>query len=248
VALLPLLAAGCATKRDLRDLRQEMQTGREEMVREMRRQNEILLDSLGRHEIRNRGDMANRFLQLERQLVQIQELTGQGQQRLADLREQMNARAREAAAAAAPPPSAPNATQGNASAAPAAPSGDPQELFNTSLAALRRGSQTTARTGFTEFLRLFPQHPLASDAQFHIGESFADATDPERALQAYARVIEQYPTAAKAPTALYRAGLLEVQRGNRAQARTLFNQVVRAYPRSTEAVSAREQLQSLGTR
>jgi tol-pal system protein YbgF len=242
VALLPLLATGCATKRDLRDLRQEMQTGREEMVRELRRQNEILLDSLNRQDIRNRGDMANRFLQLERQLVQIQELTGQGQQRLADLREQMNARAREAAAAAE---AAPNPPQGSASAAAA---GDPQELFNTSLAALRRGSQTTARAGFTEFLRLFPQHPLASDAQFHVGESFADANDPERALQAYARVIEQYPNAAKAPTALYRAGLLEVQRGNRAQARTLFNQVVRAYPRSTEAVSAREQLQTLGTR
>lgn len=233
--LLPLLGA-CATKRDLRDLRTEVRTGQEDMLRELRRQNELLLDSLSRQDVRTRGDLMNRLLQLERQMVQIQELSGQSQQRLSDLREQIDARAREAAAA----------TDTSRTAAPAS-AGDPQELFNTSLAALRRNSLSTARSGFGEFLRNFPQHPLASDAQFHIGESYAEA-DPERALQAYARVVQQYPGSAKAPTALYRAGLIEVQRGNRTEARTLFNQVVRAYPRSTEATSAREQLQSLGNR
>ena len=233
--VLPLLA-GCATKRDLRDLRTEIRTSQEEMLRDLRRQNELLLDSLSRQDVRTRGDLMNRLLQLERQMVQVQELSGQSQQRLSDLREQIEARAREAAAT----------TEVNRTAPAVA--GDPQELFNTSLAALRRNSLSTARSGFTEFLRNFPQHPLASDAQFHIGESYAEGSNPEQALQAYARVVQQYPGSTKAPTALYRAGLIEVQRGNRSEARTLFNQVVRAYPRSTEATSAREQLQSLGNR
>lgn len=233
--LLPLLAGGCATKRDLRDLRTEVQTGQEELLREIRRQNEMLLDTLSRQNVQTRGDLANRILQLERQLVQIQELTGQGQQRMTELREQIETRAREVAAAAAATDTASVAT-----------AGDPQELFNTSLAALRRGSLSTARAGFGEFLRIFPQHPLASDAQFHIGESYTEGGDPEQALQAYARVVEQFPGSAKAPSALYRAGLLEAERGNRDAARTLFNQVVRAYPRSTEATSAREQLRGLG--
>lgn len=230
--LLPLLV-GCATKRDLRDLRTEIRSSQEELLQQLRRQNAALLDSLSRQDVRTRGDMINRLMQLERQLIQIQELTGQSQQRLSDLREQIDTRAAQAAAVAA-------------DTAAAGAAGDPQELFNSSLAALRRGSLSTARSGFGEFLRLFPQHPLASDAQFHVGESYAEAGDPDGALRSYALVVQQHPGSAKAPTALYRAGLIEVERGNRAAARTLFNQVTRAYPRSTEATSAREQLRALG--
>ncbi|CAN5129504.1 hypothetical protein BH23GEM4_BH23GEM4_17110 [soil metagenome] len=235
IALLAMvvLTAGCVTKRNLNDLQAEIQIGQEEMLRELRAQHERMLDSLGRQEVQTRGDRANRILQLDRQLVQIHELTRQSQQRLNDLRQQVAERARAAAAA--------DTTEGGAAA------GDPQELFNTSLAALRRGSHAAARAGFGEFLRAFPQHPLASDAQFHLGESYQQSGDAERALQAYARVVQAYAGSARAPAALNAAASIEIERANRDAARTLLNQLLRAYPRSPEAESARQRLRSLGS-
>lgn len=232
--LLPLLG-GCATKRDLRDLRVEidsLRTGQAEAMRDIQRQNGQILDSLSAQNTRMRGDISNRFTDMDRQLVQIQELTGQGQRRLSELREQINRR--EEAGVAEGVAAAPQ------------PTGSPEEVFNTALAALRRGSHTTARAGFEEVVRSHPEHALAAEAQFHIGESYQEGRDPTRAVEAYGRVLERYPNAPKAPTALYRTGIIELERGNRDRARTMLNQVVTAYPRSVEAPLAREQLQRLG--
>jgi tol-pal system protein YbgF len=232
---LPLLG-GCATKRDLRDLRtelQSMQARQEELLRELQRQNAAILDSLSIQEVRLRGDLGNQLTQMERQLLQIQELTGQGQQQLAEFRQSL--REREEAIR-------------NAQAAggePGAMAGNPDELFATARAALERNSLTSARAGFEEFVRLFPQHERAPEAQLGVGETYEKAKDPARALEAYARVLELFPNAPQAPTALLRAALIEAERGNRDRARSMLNQITAAYPRSPEAERAREQLRRM---
>lgn len=188
-----LALAGCATKRDIRDLRTEMaamRSAQESSMQAIQRQNQMLLDSMGAASLRTRGDIANQLVAMERQLVQIQQLTGQGQQRLAELREQINSRAE---AIAAQPQSV---SSGRETPPPAA-----QELFDASLASLRRGSFSTARVGFEEFLRLYPQHALAPDAHFHIAEAYTGSKDVPRAVEAYGRVIEQYPNHPRAAAA-----------------------------------------------
>ncbi len=238
--LVPLLGA-CATKRDVRDLRDEMASMRaaqDSALLAMQRQNRLLLDSINSHNARLRGDISNRFLQVDRQLVQIQELTGQGQQRLQELREQINTRAQQEAAR--------QVEGGSPEAGPAGSDADADELYNTSMASLRRGSLQTARAGFQEFLRAYPDHRLAPDALFNVGETYNEAKDIPNALQTYAQVVQRYPTSPRAPTALYRAGTLEAGRGRRAEARTLFNRIVQAYARSPEATLARDQLQKMG--
>lgn len=243
LALAAAMLGGCATKRDLRDLRTEMQESRAaqaEMLREIQRQNQTILDSLRIRDVRLRGDVSNQLVQIERQLVQIQELTGQGQQTLSGLRQEL--REREAALRAALASAGTQPTDGGAGA-PAA--GDPDELFAAARGALDRGSFSTARTGFEEFVRSFPQHARAAEAQLGVGESYEKAKDPQKAIDAYQRVLELYPNSPRAPTALYRAALVEVGRGNQARARTMLNQLLTAYPRSPEAAQARTQLQKL---
>lgn len=233
--VLPLMVSGCATKKDLRQLRDEMETMRSSQVtllREIQRQNQMLLDSLSSKDIRLRGDISNRLLQMERQLVQIQELTGQGQQRLSELRQQLRSQEEAIRAAAA----ASAAQPGNAAV------GNPDEVFAAAQGALQRGSFTTARAGFEEFVRVFPQNPRVSEAQLAVGETFEKANDLPRALEAYGRVVELYPDAPHAATALYRSALIEAKRNNRSRARTMLNQVISAYPRSPEAPLARTEL------
>jgi TolA-binding protein len=247
-ALLPFLGGCLATQRDVRDLRaqvDQVRAGQDQQTRtlaEIQRQTQRMLDSLTSQNVRARGDLANRMLQLERQLVQIQELTGQGQQQVAALRQQMNARAEELARqqqdsarddTAAAPPSTP---------AGPAPAVNADDAYSAALAAYRRGSLLTARAGFEEYLRDAPQGRYAPDAQLYIAETFAQGRDPARAVAAFGRVAELYPSSPRAATALYRQGQVELARGNRTAARTAFTRVVRAYPRAPEADQARAEI------
>ncbi|HYW10353.1 MAG TPA: tetratricopeptide repeat protein, partial [Longimicrobium sp.] len=129
-----------------------------------------------------------------------------------------------------------------------AEAGDPDELYEAAQAALRRGSVGTARAGFEEFIRANPQHRLAADAQYNIGQSYEQGRDPAGALAAYGRVVELYPTSGRAAAALLRMGRLELGRGNRTAARTHLNAIVQRFPRAPEATEARTELQRLGTR
>ncbi|HEU0055263.1 MAG TPA: hypothetical protein VFQ39_18880, partial [Longimicrobium sp.] len=100
---LPVLAGCFATKQDVEELRTEIQmsrTAQEQSLQQLIRRTQAMLDSLADQNTRLRGDLANRLVQIERQLVQIQELSGQSQNQLAELRRQINERAEEARRAA----------------------------------------------------------------------------------------------------------------------------------------------------
>jgi TolA-binding protein len=60
-------------------------------------------------------------------------------------------------------------------------------------------------------------------------------------------VLELYPNSRRAPTALYKSGLLELRRGNADDARTFFNRVVQGYPDSDEFELAQRELDRLSS-
>jgi tol-pal system protein YbgF len=128
---------------------------------------------------------------------------------------------------------------------PPAGSPGPNQLFQSSLDQLRRGSPGSARRGFEELLRLYPTSDLAGESQFYLGESFAAEGNVAAADTAYATVVTRYAQSPRAPTALYKRALLLQQRGNVALARTALNDLVRRYPRSDEAQLARDRLRTM---
>lgn len=239
---LSLPLAGCATKRDVRMLSSEVEALRasqqqtqQALVQEIRRQTALLMDSVSMKDVRLRGDLLNRIAALDRQLVQIQELTGQSQQTLATLRQE--ARQREEAARAA---AAAADTMGGGAETPPAASAD--ELYSTARDALQRGSLTTARAGFEEFVRSYPRDARAADAQLSVGETYEKGKDQAKALDAYQKVLELYPNSSRAPTALLRAAKIEQDRDNGDRARSMLNQLTTAYPKSPEATEAKKLL------
>src|SRR5690606_41217051 len=135
-----------------------------------------ILDSLWVHGVRLRGDFSNRLAQVERQVVQIQELTGQGQQRRNELRESIAAReeARRQTQVTIDP----------------ATVGDPDELFESAEAALDRGSIATARAGFEEFTAALPRPPLAPAARLYPAAMLNGEVDIDAALDQYSRVLQ----------------------------------------------------------
>ena len=201
-----------------------------------------------------RGDTRTELYNIEQQLVAIQELTGQSQQRLSELRAQIEARnttavqvplnmvPAQAAPGAAPPPAAAPAP----SSAPVN-SGEPtpEQLLDLSVQQLRRGSPGTARSGFAEFLRRYPDHPRAVDALFFTGEAWSADQRADSAAVAYRAVVQRYPQSPRAATSLYKLGLQALAAGRTSEARDAFNRVIGTYPLSEEAPLARERLRTL---
>lgn len=273
IAPVTLVVTGAcfATQSDVRVLQTDVQNLRAERSRQdsvmQHRFQELMASlqttndsvrSLSNRVTRLQGDVRGDLFQMNQQLLQIQELSGQSQRRLQELRSSLEARQQEAApvtppvtpsstprdsAAAAAPASQPPAVA--APSGPAAGSPGPNQLFQSSLDQLRRGSPGSARRGFEEILRLYPTSDLAGESQFYIGEAFAAEGNVAAADTAYATVVTKYGQSARAPTALYKRALSLQQRGNIALARTALNDLVRRYPRSDEAQLARERLRTM---
>src|ERR671910_532916 len=183
-----------------------------------------------------RGDLATDLYNIQQQLVQLQELTGQSQQRLTELRTRLEARGAQMEASPVPGDSARPTPQAGASA---------DQMYEASLAQLRRGSLSTARLGLREMLRQYPTSERAPDALYFIGQSFA-AENPDSATAYYEQVVQKYPTSSRAGSALYNLGLLAERRKETKKARDAYQRVVQRYPQSDEAALARDRLKALG--
>jgi len=250
------LAAGCALKGDVRKVELQVQALRSEQERAAAEQ-AARLDSLRplfaalqqaltaqqAYLVQMRGDVKTDLLAVQQQLVQVQELTGQSQQRITELRAHIEERAQQ------PVPPLDTGTKGGMPP-PVGPSGNPagpgpDRMYDLSLQQFRRGSLATARVGLREFLRVYPTHERAADALFYVGETWAPE-NADSAAAVYQQVVKSYPNSPRAPSALYKLGLLAEQRGDKTAARTYYARVIAGYPRSDEANLAHDKLQRLG--
>jgi len=246
--LLIGVLAGCVTKSDVQRVQDDValfkaETARRDSVRaaqlnELIRVQQRLMDSLtsSRRAVGQlRGDLASDLYNIQQQLVQLQELTGQSQQRLSELRTQLEARGEQLA----------TTTPGDTNRPGASSAASADQMYEASLAQLRRGSTSTARLGLREMLRVYPNSDRAGDALYFIGQSFA-AENPDSAAAYYEQVMQKHPTSSRASSALYNLGLLAERRKDTKKARDAYQRVVQRYPQSDEAALARDRLKALG--
>lgn len=242
VAGATVVLAGCATKRDLRDLQAELRAQRAQQEQTMARMQAETRDSIAVQSemlFQLRGQLMTQLLSIQEQLVTIQELTGQNQRNVAALREQLES---ERSRLAAPPELAGSPEM---LAPPAVAAGAPEELYNTGVTMLNRGSRATARRAFEQFLVQFPGHPLAPDARFHLADILVQEDRFEEAIVAFNEIPELHPASARVPEALYRVGLVYVQLQRYPQAREYFNRVVTGFAGTGPAILAQDALARL---
>ncbi len=251
VALGALVSSACfATRNDVRVLQQDILNTRTEAARaDSARARQIdavarLLGVLG-DSVRSlyagitrvQGDMRGEFRQVNQQLLQIQELTGQSQRNLQNLRAEMEQRNQQAPVT---PPVAGDTTQ--PAPQPAAPG--PAQLLALGRQQYAQRSYGTARSAFEELLRTYPESDLAAEAQLYIGECWTAEGNAPAADAAYNAVVAKYPQSARAPNALYKLALSQAKQGKRAEARVFMERVKREYPQSDEAELADAWLKS----
>jgi tol-pal system protein YbgF len=280
-----LAAGGCfATREDVRLLQTQLQayqtqtaqadSARRAQLDRVIEQLGLVTDSLGDLGARVekfQGDVEGSVYSMGQQLIQIQELTGQSQRRLQELRAGLEVQ-RGTFSQPAPPGQAPQAgqpvqpgqpvattpgatsgtdtTRAPAAAIAATPGGGagtpgPNELYQLALDQLRRGSTGAARSALSDLLRQYPSADVAPDAQFYVADSYDREGNTAAADSVYQLVVQRYPSSERAPTALYKHGLTLATAGKVQAARAALQQVVSKYPRSDEAVLAKDRLRTL---
>lgn len=257
VACLALLgaAAACATPAQVKQVETQVGILRADsrradsataaQLREVIAMQKAMMDSLAstrRALAQVKGDVSNDLYNIQQQLLQLQELTGQSQRRLTELRGQLDARSEQlnATPAPAPAPGTPDTSRG-----PSAPVASAQQMFDASVGQLRRGSAGTARAGLRELLQQHPTSELVPDALYYIGQSFS-SENPDSAAFYYGRVVQEHGSSPRAAAALYSLGLLAERRGDKAGARAAYDQLIKNHPKSDEAALARDRLKAIG--
>jgi tol-pal system protein YbgF len=121
-------------------------------------------------------------------------------------------------------------------------------LYSSALRDFSGGNYDLAKQEFADYLKNFPQAPLASNARFYMGEIAYQAGDYHAAISQYNDVITNYPHSFKAAAAHLKKGDALFALKLRASAEREFHTVVVNYPGTDEARRAREKLSQLGVR
>lgn len=113
------------------------------------------------------------------------------------------------------------------------------------VALLKSGEIQKARAKFKDVLRRFPTSRFSDDAQYWIGETYYREKRYDKAILEYDKVVINYSKGNKVPAALLKQGFAFLALGDKASAKQLMNQLIKEYPKSEEAKTARSRLSSL---
>ena len=215
-----------------------------------------------------RGDIAKLRGQIEVLTYELE----QAQKRQRDLYVDLDSRLRKmetASTAAAQPPvdAAPAAPAGAAGVPPLNPSGVPapstagpvapvpgalpprtvdavgeQRAYDAALDQFKRGDYGGAITAFGNFVKTYPRSPLASSAQYWVGNAQYARRDYRGAIASQRQMLQTYPDSSKAPDALLNIASAQADLNDNAAARRTLEELIAKYPQSEAATKARQRL------
>jgi tol-pal system protein YbgF len=119
------------------------------------------------------------------------------------------------------------------------------DIYATAKQGYDQNNFEDARERFQQFLTRYPKSEHADNAQFWIGETYYREKWYEKAILEYQKVIEQYPNGNKVPASLLKQGFAFSKLGDQANARLIFAELVKKYPKSNEAKIAKQKIKAL---
>jgi len=120
-----------------------------------------------------------------------------------------------------------------------------ERVYAAAMATFRAREHGQAVLDLLDFLSRYPKHPLAGAAQYWIGEAYYVQHDYRQALVEFQKVLEfGY---GKVPEALVKIGLCHLNLRDPNRARQTWQRVVRDYPQSESAATARALLRTHAT-
>ena len=187
-------------------------------------------------------------------VADLQARLGKLDQKLTDIQNTLqNVDSKLAAPASAPglAPSAPlggptPGAPGPGASAAGPPPASADVLYSNGLRDINGKHYDLATQEFQDYLRYYGDTDLASNAQFYLGEVAFMQNQFQLALDAYNKVIENFPKSFKTASARMRKGFCLAELGQKASAVRELRAVVRLYPGTDEAKRAAAKLKEMG--
>jgi len=245
-------------RRRIEALRQELsQQGKDNEARIQRLEENIR--NIGVVELVRQLEAMN--AEIARLRGQIEVLTNENQQlqkRQRDFYLDLDSRMKrlEGGGSPAPAPPSPSSDASNpgsspqATSAPArAPTREEQarevKAYDAASNLFRRNEFPSAVEAFRAFMRDYPSSPLAANAGYWIGISYANLRDYGKAMAAQHDVLAKYPQSPKAPDAMLAIAAIQAEQGDNGSARNTLEDIIARYPASEAAGKARTRLATL---
>ena len=117
-----------------------------------------------------------------------------------------------------------------------------RRLYDRVMEEVRHKDFEAALAGFRLFLELHPRTPLASSAQYWVGECEFRLRRYSKALTSFYDVMSRYPKSSKLAGATLKIGLIYAKLGQQKDSRTVLERVVDQFPNTPEAEVALKHL------
>ena len=121
--------------------------------------------------------------------------------------------------------------------------GNPDQLFAAAYGDYSRGNYDLAISEFRQYVETYPSSEMADNAQYWIGECYYSKKLLNEAIAEFDKVSLLFAKGDKVPAARFKKALVLMELGQTDSARAEFTAITRLYPRSNEAVLARQQLE-----
>ena len=119
---------------------------------------------------------------------------------------------------------------------PAVPSANPQEAYDFAYGHVLQQDYAGAEIAFKDYITRFPQTPLASNAQYWVGQSFYARGQYKPAADAFLSGYKNYRTGQKAPDSLLKVGMSLARLGQKDTACSAFNALDTEFPNSSAQI------------
>jgi tol-pal system protein YbgF len=121
----------------------------------------------------------------------------------------------------------------------------PDVLYNNALRDYNGGNNDLATQGFNDYIKFYPNTDLAGNAYFYLAEIQFKAGDYAKAITNYDLVVQNFPSGNKAAAAQLKKGFALIELGKQDEGEQELRHVIQRYPRTNEAVQARDRLRKL---
>jgi tol-pal system protein YbgF len=122
---------------------------------------------------------------------------------------------------------------------------DKAEFFALAQQQEQAGEKAVARQLYDEYVKKWPTDPRSADALFRMGEISYGEKRYREAVLSYGKVAQDFPRSDKAPDALLRTGEAMAALDLKDDAKAIFQDVVKRYPKTAAAKKANARLAEL---
>jgi len=190
---------------------------------------------------KQQGDAAGKVDQLSGQIQSLNDTLDELKVRLAKVSKQLEDMQSSQQSIAAQQQAQQAQAQAQAQAPP------PDILYANALRDYNGGKNDIASQEFSDYVKFYPNTDLAGNSYFYLAELQFRAGNYKEAVANYDQVLQNFPSGNKAASAQLKKGFALIEMGQKDDGVQELRHLIQRYPKTNEAIQAKERLRKLNT-